>query len=245
MSIFGRKDELELLRKRLESRRSTLLYGPSGVGKTQLLQQLLPEFSKVLYCSVSSSPQSIFRCLAELLVARNDATLMRISKGRTDSLLGKSSISLKGIIMDALRATDYLVVLDHLDRPSSALAAMVGELMVSCSTPVIAVARSAHMEDAGYVLQLLPDRSERMAIKNFDSDRAKAFAVEVSSQQSLEAANLQGVLESMVRSSEGNPGAILRMVAMAKHSKYRSDDHIKWSPLYIDFLMEWAAANAV
>jgi hypothetical protein len=122
---------------------------------------------------------------------------------------------------------------------------MVGELMVSCSTPVVAVARSAHMEDAGYVLPLLPDRSERLAIRNFDSERAKAFAVDASSQHGLEAANLPSVLDSMVKSSEGNPGAILRMIAMAKHSKYRSDDHIKWSPLYIDFLMEWAAANAV
>jgi hypothetical protein len=49
----------------------------------------------------------------------------------------------------------------------------------------------------------------------------------------------------MVKSSEGNPGAILRMIAMARQSKYRNDDHIKWSPLYIDFLMEWARENAL
>jgi hypothetical protein len=49
----------------------------------------------------------------------------------------------------------------------------------------------------------------------------------------------------MVKSSEGNPGAILRMIAMAKQLKYRNDDHIKWSPLYIDFLMEWARENAL
>ena len=36
-----------------------------------------------------------------------------------------------------------------------------------------------------------------------------------------------------------------RMIAMAKQSKYRNEDHIKWSPLYIDFLMEWARENAL
>jgi hypothetical protein len=147
--------------------------------------------------------------------------------------------------MDALRAANYLVVLDHLNRPSSALAAMVSEVMLSCSTPVVAVARSAHMEDAGYVLPLLPDRSERLAIKNFDAETAKVFAVEVASQQQLAAENLNSVLDSMIKCSEGNPGAILRMIAMAKQLKYRCDNHIKWSPLYIDFLMEWAAVSAV
>jgi hypothetical protein len=245
VQIFSRTGELESLRKRLASRKSTLVHGPSGVGKTLLLQQVMPEFSHVLYCPAASSPQAVFRCLAELLAARQDATLLRICKGRLDALPGKSSVSLKGIVMDALRAANYLVVLDHLNRPSPAVGAMVSEVMLLSSTPVVAVARSSHMEDAGSVSPLLPDRSERLAIKNFDSETAKAFALALCAQQQLAAENLNSFLESTVRSSEGNPGAILRMIAMATQSKYRSDDHIKWSPLYIDFLMEWAAANAV
>ncbi len=245
MQIFGRTEELESLRKRLASRKSTLVHGPSGVGKTLLLRQVIPEFASVLYCPASSSPQSVFRRLAELLAARHDTTLLSVCKGRTESLLTKSSVSLKGVVVGALRAGHYLVVLDHLNRPASAIAAMVNEVMLSCSTPVVAVARSAHMEDAGYVLELLPDRGERVAIKNFDLDTARTFAIKLAAQQNLSATNLHSVLDSMVKFSEGNPGAILRMIAMATQAKYRSEDHIKWSPLYIDFLMECAAANAV
>ena len=113
------------------------------------------------------------------------------------------------------------------------------------STPVVAVARSVHMEDAGSVSALLPDRNERLAINNFDSDTAKEFSLDVCAQQQLEAANLGSVLDSMIKFSDGNPGAIIRMIAMAKQSRYRNEDHIKWSPLYIDFLMEWAAADAL
>lgn len=91
---------------------------------------------------------------------------------------------------------------------------------------------------------LLPDRSERLAIKNFDADAAKAFALEICSQQHLVAENLNNFVDCLVKSSEGNPGSILRMITMASQLKYRSDDHIKWSPLYIDFLMEWTTANA-
>lgn len=245
LQIFCRADELELLRKRLASRKSTLVYGPSGVGKTLLLQQVVPDFVHVLYCSASSSPQAVCRCLIELLVAKHDETLLRICKGRSDALAGKSFVSLKGIVLSALRAANYLVVFDHLNRPSPALGALVEEFMLSCATPVIAVARSVHMEDAGSVSPLLPDRSERLSIRNFDSDMAKTFAREVCVQQQLVGGNLSSVLDSMIKSSEGNPGAIMRMVAMAKQLKYRNDDHIKWSPLYIDFLLERARENAL
>jgi KaiC/GvpD/RAD55 family RecA-like ATPase len=245
VQIFDRADELELLRKRLATRKSTLIYGPSGVGKTLLLQQVVPDFDYVLYCPTSSSSQAVCRCLAELLAARQDATLLRICKGRPGALAAKSFVSLKGIVTVALRAEHYLVVLDHLNRPSPALGTLIGEFMLSCSTPVVAVARSAHMEDAGSVSPLLPDRSERLAVKNFDSETAKAFALELCEQQQLSGENLSSVLDSMVKSSEGNPGAILRMIVMAKQSKYRNDDHIKWSPLYIDFLMAWARENSL
>jgi hypothetical protein len=230
VKVFGRTEELDALRKRLAIRKSTLVHGPSGAGKTLLLRQVMPEFSNILYCPSSSSSQAVFRCLAELLAARNDRTILRICKGNLGVLLGKSSVSLKGIVSDALRAANYTIVLDHLNRPSPALGSMIREVMAMSSTPVVAVVRSTHMEDAGSVSALLPDRNERLAIKNFDSDTAE---------------NLSSVLDSMIKSSEGNPGAIIRMIAMAKQSKYRNDDHIKWSPLYIDFLMEWAAANAL
>jgi len=242
--IFSRTDELESLRKRFTGPRSTLLHGPSGVGKTRLLGHLILEFGNVLYCPASSSPQVVFRSLAASLAARNDATLAHLCHP-ADSLAARSAVALKGIVCDALRAATYRVVLDHLVRPSAALAAMAGELMVSCSTPLIVVARSAHMEDAGYLAPLLPDRSERLALRNFDSDTARVFAREAASEQHLSAGNLPTVLDSMVKSSEGNPGAILRMVALAAHAKYRTDDHIKFAPLYVDFLMESAAANAV
>jgi hypothetical protein len=42
--------------------------------------------------------------------------------------------------------------------------------------------------------------------------------------------------------SERNAGAILSMLDMAKYPKYRSDEHIKITPLYIDFRMNWSPA---
>ncbi|MDT8067354.1 MAG: NB-ARC domain-containing protein [Terriglobia bacterium] len=233
-----------MLRARLAARKSVLVHGPSGVGKTLLLVYVLPEFPQALYCPSTPSSQVVFKRLAELLAARKDPTVAKICRGRTDTLLSKSSISLKGIVTDALRAGKYVLVLDHLNQPSQSFATMVREVVWLCSTPVIAVARSAHMEDAGFVAPLLSDRSERLAIRNFGAESAAGFAERVVSQKHLVATNLKAVVDNIVECSDGNPGAIVHMIEMAGQTKYRSKDHIKWSPLYIDFRMEWATANA-
>jgi hypothetical protein len=44
-------------------------------------------------------------------------------------------------------------------------------------------------------------------------------------------------LEKVLEYSDGNPGAILALIEMASYPKYRSDEHIKIIPLYIDFRM--------
>ena len=137
-----------------------------------------------------------------------------------------------------------MVVLDHLHRPSHSFAAMVHELMISCSVPVVAVARSAHMEDAGFVAPLFPDRADKLAIKNFDPETAQGFAKLVAEDHKLRAENLGDFLARLVEFSEGNPGAIASMINMATMSKYRLEEHIIVSPLYIDFRLRCAAANS-
>jgi len=51
----------------------------------------------------------------------------------------------------------------------------------------------------------------------------------------LEVADWRPLLEF----SQGNPGAILSLLEMATHPKYRSADHIKITPLYLDFRLNW------
>jgi hypothetical protein len=240
--IFNRQEELARLRQRFDDRKSLLLHGPAGVGKTLLLRSLLPCYPEALYCAAAASPQALFKSLAERLVARHDAEVARIYKRRVSDLLSMSAVSQKGVVLDALRAGKHIIVLDHLNRPSATFAAAVREILYRA--PVIAVSRSEHMEDAGLVGPLLPDRSERMAVRNLDPESAKRFACIVCSRLGLEAGNMVNVLQNTVTSSEGNPGAIVRLLEMARLAKYRSGDHIKWSPLYIDFRMELASSNA-
>jgi hypothetical protein len=239
--IYGREEELQGLRQRLAKRKPFLIHGPEGVGKTLLLSSLLPESPAVLYCEDSATTQIVFRSLARALLRLRDPQA-RATFRNEDAIKTKSAVSLKGIVTEALREGSYCIVLDHVNQPSHSFAAAVREIMNWGSTPVITVARSSHMEDTGFLQPVYSDRSEKYELKNLDSDVAEQFAREMANQAGLSAQNMTEFLDKLLEFSDGNPGAIVSMLRMAKYPKYRSDEYIKITPLYIDFRMNWAPA---
>lgn len=167
--VFRREKEIAELRQRFAVRKSFVLYGPSGSGKTFLLQRVMPEFSNVLYCQEATSPQLVFQSLALALVASRD----RFVRGwlrNPQAVKTKTAISLRGIVLNAVRRGNYFVVLDHLCGPAAALSADTRDLMLYGGTPVAAVARSAHMEDLGFLTAFFALRTERMRLPNFCVD---------------------------------------------------------------------------
>lgn len=226
---------MEQLRQRLALRRSFLLHGPSGVGKTLLLSAVLADFPDILYSASNPTPQALYHGLAELLLGARRPVLVKACPNGMSSLSTKSAVAVKGLVRDALLNSGYLVVLDHLKRPSQTLAAALRELMLNCSLPVVAVTRSPHMEDAGFILPLFGDRSERLALRNFDPDKAARFAEAFAQSEGLAADNLPQFVDKVVEYGQGNPGAMLRMICLARDPKYRHENRIKIAPLYIDY----------
>lgn len=234
-AIFDRVEEMEQLRQRLAVRRSFLFHGPAGVGKSTLLSSLWPQFPDILYCAQNPTSQALYRNLARLLFAAGHPLITNACPSGAASLQTKTAVSLKGLLRDGLQDSKSLVIVDHLVRPSQALAASIREVMLNWSIPVVAVSRSAHMEDVGFVLPFFPDRAEKFALRNFVPELARPFAADCAEREGLTAENLQQVLDRVVEYSDGNPGAMLQMIRMAKAPKYISDNQIKITPLYIDY----------
>jgi hypothetical protein len=229
---FGRETELAALEQRLVQRRSFLLHGAAGVGKTVLVQALLPAHPQLLYCADSSGKLAVVCALAAALAAvdREAAGVFGGEKG----ISGSSAVALKGMVRDILAGGRYWVVLDHLKRPSQRFAAEITEMAGWSKTPILGIARSDHMEDTGFLLSLFSGKSEKMLLRNLDPVPAGEFARRVAKRTELQARNLEEFLARAVELSEGNPGDIERMVCMARLPQYRSDDRIKAAPLYID-----------
>jgi hypothetical protein len=184
----------------------------------------------------------VFRGLARSLLRLQSPRASKAFHGE-DAISTKSAVSLKGIVMDALREGEFSIVLDHLKRPSYSFASVVRELMGWGSTPVSPVARSSHMEDTGFLQPLYGDRSQKCEIRNFDDSTAEQFARERIKRSGLSGTNINEFLDKVLEFSGGNPGAIIALIDMATCPKYRSEEHIKISPLYIDFRMNGGVAR--
>ena len=243
-AIYGRDAELEQLRQLVFRRRSFLLHGSAGVGKTLLLKHLAGEVPGMVYCDESSSSQTVFRNLATGLFARkNRHVLQACGTSGLNAIKDKSAVSIRGIVTKALREGSHWIVLDHLETPSQSFAAGLKDVSSWTATPLIAVARSAHMEDVGFLLPMFSDRSDKYALRNFDLDTAREFAVRTAQDMQLSAANRDEAIERIVRYSKGSPGAIIAMLQMAASPKYLTQQHVKLSPLYIDFRLSWGTTH--
>jgi DNA polymerase III delta prime subunit len=243
-AIFERDAELEQLRQLVSRRHSFLLHGPAGVGKTLLLKQLAGERPEMVFCDESSSSQAVFRKLAaELFARKNRHVLQACGTAGLIAIKEKSAVSIRGIVTEALRETNHWIVLDHLRSPSQSFAAALKDVCSWTATPLIAVARSAHMEDVGFLLPMFSDRSDKHALRNFDSDTASEFAARTAQELHLSAANQDEAIQKIVHYSKGNPGAIVAMLHMAASPKYVTGQHVKLSPLYIDFRLSWGATH--
>jgi hypothetical protein len=234
--IFDREEERQRIDQHLAKAHPFLIHGPSGVGKTLLLRSVLSQYSTVLYCQDSSTINVVFRSVARHLL-RLGSPRAKSAFHNEDGIKMKSPVSLKGVVMDSLNEGKYSIVLDHLRRPSYSFAAAVREMMGWGSTPVTAVARSSHMEDTGFLQPFYGDRAQKCEIRNFDDEIAERFAREIVERVQLSATNMSEFLEKVLEFSSGNPGAIVALIDMATYPKYRSAEHIKITPLYIDFRM--------
>jgi hypothetical protein len=184
----------------------------------------------------------VFRSLARSLLRLHNPRVQAAFRSE-EAIKTKSAVSLKGIVMDALHQGEYSVVLDHLKRPSHFFAAAVREIMGWGSTPVSTVARSSHMEDTGFLQPFYSGRSEKYELRNFETSVAERFARALVKRAGLSAPNLGEFLDKVLEFSDGNPGAMGALIEMASFPKYRSENHIKITPLYIDFRMNWKVAR--
>jgi len=227
-----RAEEMGRLRNQAERRKSMLIYGPEGVGKTRLLEKFVKTQPLALYAAQTRSPRDLMLALIESLRSTGKRDLRIPLAPKT-----LSTSSLKGMVQRALDQSPFLLVLDHLAGPSRVVAGMIKEMHYYGRTPVFFAARTPHMEDVGTLQPMCADRSERTEVKNWPPAISLEFAQREAEKTGLWASNLEHALESLVEWSEGNPGSILYMLKMAHFPKYRMGDQIKAHVSYVDYRM--------
>lgn len=227
-----RTEEMKRLQDQARRRKSMLIFGPEGVGKTRLLESFARTEPLALYVKLPATPRDLMLGILECLriAGKREVRLPVGSKTMSTS-------SLKGFVQRALDQFPFLLVIDHLAGPSRVVTGMIKELNYYGRTPVFFAARTPHMEDIGNLQPMCADRSERLELKNLAPNFALEFAQREAERAGLWASNLEEALNLVVEWSEGNPGSILGMLKMAHLPRYRTGDQIKAHILYLDYRM--------
>jgi hypothetical protein len=230
LAAVDRTNELARLSAQAQKRKSMLVFGPEGAGKTRLLLTFVHNQPFALYVPQIRSPRDLMMALIQDLRRLDKRELRLPANARS-----LSTSSLKGIVQSALAEFPAMLVLDHLAGPSRVVTGIIKELGDYGRRPIYFAARTPHMEDIGTLQPMCADRSERLEIRNFPPAVALEFAKRKAERTGLWASNLDSALRSLVEWSEGNPGSILQMLKMADLPRYRMGDQIKAHVLYLDY----------
>jgi len=234
LAAVDRTEEMARLQAQVQKRKSMLIFGPGGAGKTRLLRSFVRTQPFALYVAQMPSPRDLLLALVQDLRGLSKRELRL--PGNPQSL---RTSSLKGMVLRALDEFPFLLVLDHLAGPSRVVTGLIKEMHYYGRTPIYFAARTPHMEDVGALLPMCADRSERLEIRNLSPSVALEFARREAQKNGLWASNLEHALDSIVDWCDGNPGGILQMLKMADLPKYRMGDQIKAHILYLDYRMGW------
>lgn len=238
-TYFSRSAETELLLQGIvEKRKSMLLYGETGVGKTRLLKDLAATQPHVAYARASTSARDLLTSLLEGMHVESK------KPGSTAYSKGMSLAGLRGMVQRRLDQHPWILFLDQVQSPSNAISHLAKELNYFDRTPILFAARSEHMEDIGGLRSLCLNRTSRVALKPWPASVALEFTQQQAALVGLDAANLKEALTGIADLSHGYPGRILQMLRMASSEVYRQRGSIKFHVLYVDFTLNGFAATA-
>jgi hypothetical protein len=226
LPLVGRSEELQRLTTALIERRSRLITGPPGAGKTRLAQEAVR----------LSGQSSVFvqrpTVLHELLVALAGRLNCRIK--RFPELDRATSIALKPAILDSLRHAPRCVVIQDLSNADPRMYRFLQELYYLPDACLIVTGLSR--DSLGFVRKLLWDPREEIPLGPLSRPEARRLFELAADAFELRSLDLDYFRRKVLESAHGNPGQIVAMCRFAGRAEYRAGRHIMFLPLRMDVL---------
>jgi hypothetical protein len=224
--LFGRRDEVRALTNAICARKSCLVLGPKGIGKTRLLQESL-RVARQPYVS-GERPEALHGLLVEV------AQRLSCPAGRFGSVRNATSVALKSSVLDALRRVPQCLVLENIAGSDPR---MYRFLQQAYYVPgVCLIVTAASRDGLGHLRKLLWDPRGEIVLKPLHRTDALRLFDAATHAYRLESFDLDAFRRKVLTAAQGNPGQILTMCRMASRPEYQDGRHIKFLPLRIDAL---------
>jgi len=224
--LFGRRDEVRTLTNALCTRKSCLILGPKGIGKTRLLQESL-SIARQPYVYIEGA-EVLHQLLVEL------AARLSCPPGRFGSVRNATSVALKPSVLDAIRKLPRCLVLENVADADPRMYRFLQQVYFVPGACLIVTAPSR--DCLGHLRKLLWDPREEIALKPLTRTEALSLFDVASRMYRLESFDLDAFRCKVLTAAQGNPGQILTMCRMASRPEYQDGRHIKFLPLRIDAL---------
>ncbi len=247
--FVGRKEELGFLRNAITSRKSLLISGSPGAGKTMLTLKALSELPDTfrrncLYVSGMKGLQDLLRQIVHLLFDVNDPALRGrlrregVSPAAFKVWLGSQATThLRGALYQAAREGQYWLFLDHLPPLTHAISRVVKELVRMRSTPVYLLARGFTEREIGHVTDIYWGDPHQLALGALPGASARELLEDCIQHFALSRLDLEDFRKEILHFSGCLPGAIVQMCALASEPRYQYGSQIKTKLIHIDYLM--------
>jgi predicted ATPase len=224
--LVGRRDELKGLTAALCARRSCLVAGPSGIGKTRLIEEALRAAQQP---AVRLRRPSV---LHELLVGL--AQQLSCPAGRFGDVRRATSIALKPAVQDALQKRPCCVVLDDVADADPRMYRFLQQVYYIPRVCLIVAARSR--DSLGHLHKLLWDPRDEISLEPLSRVEASTLFASACQACKLDALDVGEFRRKVLAAAQGNPGQILTMCRLASRPEYQSGRHVLFLPLRIDAL---------
>jgi energy-coupling factor transporter ATP-binding protein EcfA2 len=245
--LIGREFELNQIIDALRNRRSLLVCGPAGSGKSALLEAALASMPQetrrqCLVTSVEGTPHAIWQRLTNCLFeAREPEVIRRVTSeipasGRFERwLAAQTSLRLRAILRRATWPGQYSFALDAARPVPDAVCRLLKEWIWSGRAPVILLGRGMTESELGRAAKLYWHDGMRLSLGPLEDSAAHALFRRCVARFDLADVADDEFLAFVLQQSGRLPGRILHLCRLAADPRYRFDGRIKTHTLAVDF----------
>jgi len=209
-NIIGREKECTVITNFINQRKSIIVFGPEGVGKTAVLNSVLtglPGLNKICSLESKTLKESLLNFMASISFDKKTVN-------------GANTLALKKLFYGILaRNKPEYIIFDHIERVEPKFYSFF-EYLIEAKIPLVVLSRGLGKKEIGH-LRMSSFNFEKVEIANMEKPVADALIEHFIKEFGIKIAKEDEFKKQIFHSSQGNPKIIKGLCFLARDVKYQ------------------------